>query len=86
MDWTEVRIPSARAVSSRTVFCSSDKQKVGVYVIFDGGDAGISFELRGLLSEDVMIMAKKFVELEYGLDCLTTLLSGEIEGKSNLIL
>ena len=31
-------------------------------------------------------MAKKFVELEYGLDCLTTLLSGEFEEKSSLIL
>ena len=51
-----------------------------------GGDAGTNFELRGLLSEDVMIMAKKFVELEYSLDCLTTLLSGEFEEKSNLIL
>lgn len=33
-----------------------------------------------------MIMAKKFVELEYSLDCLTTLLSGELEEKGHLIL
>ena len=55
-------------------------------IVVIGGDAGTSFELGGLLSEDVMIMAKKFVELEYGLDCLTTLLRGEIEVKSTLIL
>ena len=52
----------------------------------NGGDAGTSFEFRGLLSQDVIIMAKKFVELEYGLDCLTTLLNGEFEEKSNMIL
>ena len=51
-----------------------------------GGAFGTSFELREILSQDVMIMAKKFVELEYGLDCLTTLLSGELEEKNNLIL
>jgi len=33
-----------------------------------------------------MIMAKKFVELEYSLDCLTTLLSGELEKRENIIL
>ena len=60
-------------------------EKLNIFVP-NGGGVGTSFELRGLFSEDVMIMAKKFVALEYGLDCLTTLLSGELEEKSNLIL
>ena len=51
-----------------------------------GGAFGTSFELRGLLSQDVMIMAKKFVELEYSLDCLTTLLNSALDEKDNLIL
>jgi len=58
----------------------------GVYHRMIGGGVGTSFELRGLLSEDVMILAKKFVELEYSLDCLTTLLSGELEERENIIL
>jgi len=59
---------------------------VSEFEVRDGGAFGTSFELRGLLSQDVMIIAKKFVELEYSLDCLTMLLSGEYEEKSNLIL
>jgi hypothetical protein len=51
-----------------------------------GGGVGTGFELRGLLSEDVMIMAEKFVELEYSLDCLTTLLNGDLEKRDNMIL
>jgi len=31
-------------------------------------------------------MAKKFVELEYSLGCLTTMLNGEFEERCNLIL
>jgi hypothetical protein len=51
-----------------------------------GGGVGTSFELRGLLSQDVMIMVKKFAELEYSIDCLMTLLNSEYEEKSHLIL
>ena len=39
---------------------------------FIGGAFGMSFELPPFLRQDVMDMAKKFVELEYSLDCLTT--------------
>jgi hypothetical protein len=55
-------------------------------LVLYGGAFGMSFELPQLLHKDVMDIAKKFVELEYSLNILTTLLSDEIDERDDLIL
>ena len=52
----------------------------------DGGAVRTHLELPKLLSQDIMIIAKKFVELECSLHWIKTILNEQPQKKDHLIL